>query len=230
MCRLRMFFLPTFLYLVCDGHIPVQQTIVSWLEALISLLVSHHVRSFVSVCLQENVLYPDMTVSEHFKLFGAIKGVTNQHDMLTRVGLAHREHALASELSGGEARRLCLGLALLGDSKVVLLDEPTSGVDPAGREMVRDLLIGQKKGRVIVVTTHMMDEAERLADRIAIMAHGRLKTHGEWTWYFSLIMHLSLFIRTLLLLSIFYLAVSSSFCLSPQALEHFSFVSFLPSP
>jgi len=81
-----------------------------------------------------------------------------------------------SKLSGGMKRKLSTAIALLGDSKVVFLDEPSSGLDPLSRRQLWDLLKKKKKGRVIILTTHFMEEADYLGDQITIMDHGKLRT------------------------------------------------------
>lgn len=88
-------------------------------------------------------------------------------------------NAQSSTLSGGMKRKLGVGVALVGGSKVVLLDEPTSGMDPAARRALWDLLALEKKGRTLLLSTHFMDEADVLGDRIAIMADGVLKACGS---------------------------------------------------
>lgn len=85
----------------------------------------------------------------------------------------------ASHLSGGMKRKLSLGIALIGGSKVVILDEPTSGLDPQSRRQIWDMLLGMRGHRTIVITTHFMEEADVLGDRIAIMDHGRVQCYGS---------------------------------------------------
>lgn len=84
----------------------------------------------------------------------------------------------AKKLSGGMKRRLCIGIALIGNSKVVLLDEPTAGVDPSARRTIWNILQKEKKGRTILLSTHHMDEADILGDRVAILAGGQLQAAG----------------------------------------------------
>lgn len=93
------------------------------------------------------------------------------------MGLADKLNSTATDMSGGQKRKLSLAMALIGDPKVVFLDEPTSGMDPASRRDVWRLLENRKAGRVIVLTTHFMDEADILGDRVAIMARGAYVTH-----------------------------------------------------
>ncbi|KAI7982022.1 ABC transporter A family member 1 [Camellia lanceoleosa] len=93
-----------------------------------------------------------------------------------RVGLADKVNTVVRALSGGMKRKLSLGIALIGDSKVIVLDEPTSGMDPYSMWLTWQLIKKIKKGRIILLTTHSMDEADVLGDRIAIMANGSLKS------------------------------------------------------
>src|SRR5699024_1611449 len=95
------------------------------------------------------------------------------------LNLEAKAHKKSSTLSGGTKRKLCVGIALCGGSKVVLLDEPTAGMDPSSRRALWDLLQMEKIGRCILLTTHYMDEADLLGDRIAIMANGGLKCYGS---------------------------------------------------
>jgi ATP-binding cassette subfamily A (ABC1) protein 3 len=98
--------------------------------------------------------------------------------MLSAINLESKRNALSKTLSGGMKRKLSMGIALVGGSKVVILDEPTSGMDPNARRQAWDILLQQRAQRTIVLTTHFMDEADVLGDRIAIMAEGALKCCG----------------------------------------------------
>ncbi|RWS12259.1 ATP-binding cassette sub-family A member 1-like protein [Dinothrombium tinctorium] len=145
---------------------------------------SKDARRSISLCPQHNVIYNELTVREHLKLFSAIKGtqwssingevqkVTNQ------LNLFDKSNTAAQNLSGGMKRKLCLGIALIGDTKIVILDEPTSGMDPDARRTVWDLLQSVRHEKTILITTHFMEEADALADRIAIMAEGEVKCFG----------------------------------------------------
>ena len=101
-------------------------------------------------------------------------------DTISLVGLADKADTLAGELSGGQRRRLDVGvLALIGDPDIVFLDEPTTGFDPSARRAAWDVIAGLRQlGKTIFLTTHYMDEAEYLADRIAVMADGRIVAEG----------------------------------------------------
>ena len=88
--------------------------------------------------------------------------------------MAHKADNYARDLSGGQKRKLQLAIALLGDSKIVLLDEPTSGMDPMARRETWEIIKQSKEGRIIILTTHYMDEAEFLADRVAVISKGQI--------------------------------------------------------
>ncbi|XP_055535484.1 phospholipid-transporting ATPase ABCA3-like [Wyeomyia smithii] len=143
------------------------------------------VRQSLGLCPQHNVLFDEMTVGEHLQFFGRLKGVPKQQlssevdNYLKMLELEDKRNAQSRTLSGGMKRRLAVGMALCGGSKVVLLDEPTSGMDPSARRALWDLLQKEKKNRTILLSTHFMDEADVLGDRIAIMAEGILKTVGS---------------------------------------------------
>jgi len=143
------------------------------------------VRQILGVCPQHDILFGLLTVREHLELFAAIKGVPKEdterqiNEMIEQVGLTEKVNDKSAALSGGMQRKLSVGIALLGDSKIVFLDEPTSGMDPYSRRATWDLLKKKKEGRVIILTTHFMDEADQLGDRIAIMAKGDVKCCGS---------------------------------------------------
>lgn len=98
---------------------------------------------------------------------------------MTDVGIIDKRNALASTLSGGNKRKLSVCIALCGNSKFVILDEPTSGMDLSARRQLWNMLKKQKKDRIILLTTHYMDEADILGDRIAIMSNGKLEALGS---------------------------------------------------
>ena len=143
------------------------------------------IRETLGVCPQHNILWPILTVQEHLQLYAGVKGVPRAElqqavdDMIQQVGLTEKRHVASAALSGGMQRKLSVGIALIGDSRIVFLDEPTSGMDPYSRRATWDLLKKRKEGRVIILTTHFMDEADSLGDRIAIMASGHLQCVGS---------------------------------------------------
>ncbi|KFM60328.1 ATP-binding cassette sub-family A member 2, partial [Stegodyphus mimosarum] len=99
--------------------------------------------------------------------------------MLQSLNLVEKQHQSAEVLSGGQRRRLCVGIAFIGGSKVIILDEPTSSVDPVARRSIWDLILKYKKGRTIMLTTHHLDEADILSDRVAILHKGRMLCYGS---------------------------------------------------
>ncbi|XP_055306584.1 phospholipid-transporting ATPase ABCA3-like [Sitodiplosis mosellana] len=141
-------------------------------------------RSSIGLCPQHNILFDELTVREHMEFYARLKGmskseVQNEVDRYTaQLEMESMIDKRSKDLSGGMKRKLSVALALCGESKVVFLDEPTSGMDPAARRHLWDLLLNEKKGRTILMTTHFMDEADVLGDRVAIMADGELKCYG----------------------------------------------------
>jgi ATP-binding cassette subfamily A (ABC1) protein 3 len=142
-------------------------------------------RKMLGVCPQHDVLFDYLTPKDHLRLFATFKGVPNNkiekevHKMLLDIGLIQQQDQLAKTLSGGQKRKLSVAIALIGDSKIVMLDEPTSGMDTTSRRKLWDMLKRNKQGRIIILTTHYMDEADILGDRIAIMAEGRVQCTGS---------------------------------------------------
>ncbi|EGT33610.1 CBN-CED-7 protein [Caenorhabditis brenneri] len=141
-------------------------------------------RNHIGMCPQYNPLYDKLTVSEHLQLVHGLKGA-RKHEfkeemkrLLNDVKLDFKENERAMNLSGGMKRKLCVCMALIGDSEVVLLDEPTAGMDPGARQDVQKLIEREKANRTILLTTHYMDEAERLGDWVFIMSHGKLVASG----------------------------------------------------
>ncbi|KAK6289772.1 hypothetical protein POUND7_001313 [Theobroma cacao] len=143
------------------------------------------IRKELGVCPQNDILFPELTVREHLEMFAVLKGVKEDTlesavtEMVDEVGLADKLNTFVRALSGGIKRKLSLGIALIGNSKVIILDEPTSGMDPYSMRLTWQLIKKIKKGRIILLTTHSMDEADELGDRIAIMADGSLKCCGS---------------------------------------------------
>ncbi|XP_046544470.1 phospholipid-transporting ATPase ABCA3-like [Haliotis rubra] len=146
------------------------------------------VRQSLGLCPQHNILFDSLTVREHLQFFASLKGCpitaveTEVNTIINEVGLSLKKHSQSRHLSGGQKRKLSVGIALIGGSKIVILDEPTSGMDPAARRQTWDILQRNKQGRTMLLTTHFMDEADVLGDRIAIMTEGVVKCSG--TSYF----------------------------------------------
>nr|UOU03310.1 ATP-binding cassette subfamily A1-like 3 [Brachionus rubens] len=144
------------------------------------------IRKNIGICPQHDTLFEFMTVKEHLKFYGVLKGnlVGKQlkeeiEDMIVRMGLSNYENAYASSLSGGLRRRLEVAIAFVSGSKTVILDEPTSGVDPYNRMKIWDIILEFRAGRTIVLTTHYLEEADVLSDRIAIIHQGKLQCCGS---------------------------------------------------
>uniref|UniRef100_A0A8C5NAV6 P-type phospholipid transporter n=1 Tax=Gouania willdenowi TaxID=441366 RepID=A0A8C5NAV6_GOUWI len=144
-----------------------------------------NIRQNLGVCPQHNVLFSMLTVEEHIWFYGRLKGLPEEkvkaemEQIVNDVGLPHKRHSRTNTLSGGMQRKLSVALAFVGGSKVVILDEPTAGVDPYARRGIWDLLLKYRQGRTIILSTHHMDEADILGDRIAIISHGKLCCVGS---------------------------------------------------
>ncbi|XP_025272044.3 phospholipid-transporting ATPase ABCA3-like isoform X4 [Canis lupus dingo] len=144
-----------------------------------------HIRKSLGVCPQQNLLFDYLTVSEHLYFYCVVKGIPQKtrlmetDHMLAAFNLLDKHNAFSHSLSGGMKRRLSMIIALIGGSKVVILDEPTSGMDPASRRATWEVLQQYKENRTILLTTHYMDEADILGDRIAIMVKGSLRCCGS---------------------------------------------------
>ncbi|XP_073988192.1 phospholipid-transporting ATPase ABCA1-like isoform X10 [Rhodnius prolixus] len=141
------------------------------------------VRNNLGLCPQHNVLFNRLTVEEHLWFYGMLRCGSSRkaemikneiEEMLVDLGLPHKRDALSSTLSGGMQRKLSVAVAFIGGSRTIILDEPTSGVDPYSRRSIWELLIKYKRGKTVILTTHYMDEADLLGDRIAIIANGKL--------------------------------------------------------
>ena len=140
-------------------------------------------RERIGVVLQQSQLFQNVTVREIHEMFaGYYERPRDVDQVIQLVGLAEKRDARVKTLSGGQKRRLDLGVALVGDPDLVFLDEPTTGFDPAARraawEMIRSL---RSLGKTILLTTHYLDEAEQLADRVAVLREGRIVREGTPT-------------------------------------------------
>lgn len=141
-------------------------------------------RKSLGYCPQHNLLYDDLTVLEHLEFFAKLKENFDRFEidqLLDNLSLTEKSNSLAKTLSGGMKRKLCVAIALVGGSKIVILDEPSSGMDPQARHLTWSVLQNFKneKNRTILLCTHYMDEAEVLGDRIAIMSRGSLSCCGS---------------------------------------------------
>ncbi|HRQ30101.1 MAG TPA: ABC transporter ATP-binding protein [Saprospiraceae bacterium] len=137
-------------------------------------------RSLIGYCPQENIFYPKLTCMEQLIFTGNMYGISTSilrpraAELLDKLGLTEKSDVLASKLSGGMKRRLNICLALIHDPGILVLDEPEAGLDPQSRLLVRDFIKDFGRERTVVLTTHNMDEADRLSDRIAIIDQGKL--------------------------------------------------------
>lgn len=142
-------------------------------------------REELGLCPQHNMLFVDLTVLQHLLFFGRLKGLTSKaataeaHEILTRLELLDKQNMFGNQLSGGMKRKLSLAMSLMGSTKVVILDEPSSGLDPESRRWVWDVVQGERGRRTFLITTHHMEEADVLGDRVAIMASGRVVCAGS---------------------------------------------------
>jgi ABC-2 type transport system ATP-binding protein len=140
----------------------------------------HEIRERLGVCLQETVLSEKLEVGETLSLFRAFYRQGREPEQtIADVGLEEKRRARVGTLSGGQKQRLAVACALVGDPELLFLDEPTTGLDPQSRRQVWDLVRAFKeRRRTVLLTTHYMDEAERLCDRIAVMDHGQIIASG----------------------------------------------------
>ena len=142
-------------------------------------------RKMMGVCPQHDVLFDLLTPEEHLEIFYEFKGAdkTNRKkeidQLLTDIGVADKKNNYAYQLSGGNKRKLSVAIALCGNSKFVLLDEPSSGLDIQARRQLWEMLRQYRRNRIILLTTHYMDEADILGDRIGIMTGGKMTALGS---------------------------------------------------
>jgi ABC-2 type transport system ATP-binding protein len=138
------------------------------------------IRERLGVCLQHTVLSPKLQVHETVELFRSFYREGRAPEaVMAEVGLTEKAHARVGTLSGGQQQRLALACALVANPELLFLDEPTTGLDPQSRRQVWDIVNRLKEQRrTVLLTTHYMDEAERLSDRLAIMDHGKIIALG----------------------------------------------------
>ncbi|XP_059079473.1 cholesterol transporter ABCA5-like isoform X1 [Tigriopus californicus] len=143
------------------------------------------IRKITGICPQHDVLFDELTPREHLTFFARIRGMEESEipqeveSILKDTNLEEKADAVALNLSGGQKRKLSVGIALIGDPKIIFLDEPTAGVDPYSRRHLWSVLKERKEGKVILLTTHFMDEADILADRKAIVSDGKVRCYGS---------------------------------------------------
>jgi len=135
----------------------------------------------IGICPQHDILWNDLTVEDHLLFYARLKGIKRGeekaavNESLNNVGLENFKHNLVRGLSGGERRRVSIAIALIGNPKLIFLDEPTTGLDPDVRRLIWSIINDISHNRTIVITTHSMEEAEVLCNRIAIMSHGTVR-------------------------------------------------------
>ncbi|KAL7275518.1 hypothetical protein RUND412_001543 [Rhizina undulata] len=137
----------------------------------------------LGICPQKNVLWDDLTVEEHVKIWNRLKCSGDDKETLRKLiqdcDLEPKRKALSKTLSGGQKRKLQLAAMFTGGSQVCAVDEVSSGLDPLSRRKIWDIILAERGARTIVMTTHFLDEADLLADHIAILAKGELKCEGS---------------------------------------------------
>ena len=139
-------------------------------------------RTRIGICPQENVFWQKLTCNEQLRFTSSMYGIERKRgkkraiELLDLLGLSDKSDVLASRLSGGMKRRLNICLSLIHDPEILVLDEPEAGLDPQSRILVRNFIRSLAREKTIILTTHNMDEADRLSDRVAIIDHGQLLT------------------------------------------------------
>jgi ATP-binding cassette subfamily A (ABC1) protein 3 len=139
----------------------------------------------LGIAPQKNVLWDDLTVEEHLNIFNRLKAPNNRatkeeiRELIDAVDLTKKRTALSKTLSGGQKRKLQLGMMLTGGSAVCCVDEVSSGIDPLSRRKVWDILLAERGRRTMILTTHFLDEADLLADHIALLSKGTLRAEGS---------------------------------------------------
>jgi ABC-2 type transport system ATP-binding protein len=137
-------------------------------------------REWIGISLQETRLSEKLTVRETIELFSSFYSEPRPaDDILEELQLTEKSDAWVGKLSGGQKQRLAVATALVGNPRILFLDEPTTGLDPQSRRQLWDIIrVFQKKGGTVLLTTHYMDEAERLCDQLAIVDHGQIIAEG----------------------------------------------------
>ena len=140
-------------------------------------------REWIGISLQETRLSEKLTVRETIELFASFYSEPRPaEDILEELQLSEKSDAWVGKLSGGQKQRLAVATALVGNPRILFLDEPTTGLDPQSRRQLWDIIrVFQKKGGTVLLTTHYMDEAERLCDQLAIVDHGQIIAEGTPT-------------------------------------------------
>jgi ABC-2 type transport system ATP-binding protein len=141
---------------------------------------SRELRARVGVCPQNIIIWPKLTCYEQLVFIARMYGVSSKlsksraDELLDQLGLKEKRNKLANTLSGGMQRRLNVLMALMHDPEIVIFDEPEAGLDPQSRLLVREFIIETARNKTVIFTTHNMDEADRVSDRVAIIDKGKL--------------------------------------------------------
>ena len=155
---------------------------------ILGLSLQHNlsqIRKKISLCPQNDIFWPNLSITEHLKIFATIKGVKPSlikkeiTRLLNFVELSNKKNTKIKFLSGGMKRRLSIAISSIGDPEIILYDEPTNGLDPLKRKAVLELLGKLKEGRILILTTHSMEEADELSDRIVILKDGEVCCVGS---------------------------------------------------
>jgi ABC-type multidrug transport system ATPase subunit len=143
------------------------------------------IHKHIGICPQHDIHWDDLSIEEHLLFYARLKGILKSEEKavilksLADVGLTDMGQRLARTLSGGEKRRLSIAMALVGEPSLVFLDEPTTGLDPEVRRIIWEIIQKCRRNQTFLLTTHSMEEAEVLCQRIAIMSHGNLECIGS---------------------------------------------------
>ena len=144
----------------------------------------------IGLCQQQDILFDFLTVAEHLQYIYDIKGIARNfneiQELILKLNIKDVEFRLCKDLSGGQKRKVCIALALLSGGKITILDEPTSGMDVIAKKQVWEFLKGYQKDKILLITTHSLEEAEYLGTRIGIMTDGHLVCSGTSTYLKSM--------------------------------------------
>jgi ABC-type multidrug transport system ATPase subunit len=150
-------------------------------------LDSVYLKRMMGICSQFDYFWEDLSVSEILYIYSKLRGIDENRislyidEKISEVGLENKKNEKVSKLSGGMRRRLSICISTIGDPFIIFMDEPTSGLDPNNRRKIWQLINKIKENRVIILTTHLMDEAEYLSDRIGVIVKGKLRFIGNCT-------------------------------------------------
>ncbi|XP_054429072.1 ABC-type organic anion transporter ABCA8 isoform X2 [Pteronotus mesoamericanus] len=175
----------TLLNILSGLSVPTKGLVTMYNNKLSEMAHLENISKLTGICPQFNVQFDFLTVRENLRLFAKIKGIQPQRveqeirRVLLELEMNNIQNVLTQNLSGGQKRKLTIGIAILGDPQVLLLDEPTAGLDPFSRHQVWNLLKDRKMDHVILFSTQFMDEADILADRKVFLSKGKLKCAGS---------------------------------------------------